>query len=72
MGPDSLGALVAVEELRRDLDRLEAEALRAARQSRWTWEAIGAGVGLTRQAAWKRYGRLMARLETDEGGQGRP
>lgn len=80
--PASLDALVAIDELRRDLDQLELEALAAARFSRWTWAEIGAGVGLSRQAAWKRYGRLVDRVvivdvcdehcSHDQGGQGRP
>ena len=78
----SLDALAAIDELRRDLDELELGALAAARLSRWTWAEIGAGVGLSRQAAWKRYGRLVDRVvivdvcddhcSHDQGGQGRP
>lgn len=78
---DALDALVAIEELRQDLEELEARQLVAAREARRTWAEIGAGVGLSRQAAWKRYGRLVDRLtreglmeplEADQGGQERP
>lgn len=78
---DALDALLAVDELRRDLDEIEAQQLIAARLARRTWAEIGAGLGLTRQAAWKRYGRLVDRLtaaglldplEPDQGGQERP
>lgn len=59
----ALGALRAIDELRRWLDEREPEAVMSARLAGATWEQIGETVGTTRQGAWNRWGRLTAAYE---------
>jgi predicted DNA-binding protein (UPF0251 family) len=49
---DFLGALA---ELRHDLERLEWEAVRLVRSTGVSWEAIGEELGISRQAATRRF-----------------
>ena len=43
---------------RRIAERLETDNVARARLSGWTWEEIGDALGVTRQAAHKKHGRL--------------
>lgn len=49
--------LRAVVALRRLTERLEAIQVTAARRAGWTWQQIGDALGITRQAAHKKYRR---------------
>lgn len=49
--------LVAIAELRRELDRYEAAVVRQARVLGMPWQQIATGLGVSRQAAHKRYGK---------------
>lgn len=52
---DPAVGLRAVAALRRLLERLEAAQVRNARRHGWTWQQIATGLGVTRQAAHKKY-----------------
>ena len=52
-----LEALVAIVELRGELDSLESAAVRAARERGATWEAVADALGVSRQAAYLRHGK---------------
>ena len=54
---DPAVGLPAVAALRALLDEVEAAHVAHARHLGWTWEAIGAGLGVTRQSVHKKYGR---------------
>ncbi|MCI2956305.1 hypothetical protein MN032_01265 [Agromyces atrinae] len=49
--------LLAIAELRRELDRYEATVVRQARTIGMPWQQIAGGLGVTRQAVHKRYGK---------------
>jgi hypothetical protein len=49
--------LHAVAALRRLVERLEALQVANARRQGWSWEAIGAALGVSRQAVHKKHGR---------------
>jgi hypothetical protein len=49
--------LQAVAALRRLVERLEALQVENARRHGWSWEEIGQGLGVTRQAVHKKHGR---------------
>src|ERR671923_1731348 len=51
--PDA--ALVAIAELRRRLDALEAAHVDNALRAGWSWQRIGIALGITRQAAHARH-----------------
>ena len=51
---DPLQALRAVAALRETLGSWETELARLALHDGVTWEAIGAALGISRQAAWER------------------
>jgi len=53
--PDA--ALVAIAELRRRLDALEAAHVDDALRAGWSWQRIGMALGITRQAAHSRHAR---------------
>ena len=53
--PDA--ALVAIGELRRRLDALEATHVDDALRAGWSWQSIGIALGITRQAAHSRHAR---------------
>jgi hypothetical protein len=57
-GTDPAEGLRAVKVLRRIAERLEADNVARARLNGWTWEEIGDALGVTRQAAHKKHGRL--------------
>jgi len=54
---DPAVGLRAVAALRRLADQLEAVQVRSARASGWSWEAIGAVLGVSKQAVHKKYRR---------------
>ena len=53
--PDPAVGLRAVAALRRLADQLETLQVRNARTQGWSWEAIGAVLGVSRQAVHKKY-----------------
>jgi hypothetical protein len=60
----ALDRLAAVHELRSWLDEQEVQAVIGTRHARCTWTEIGAAVGITKQAAWNRWGQMIGRYET--------
>ena len=48
-------AFRAVMALRRLADQLEEQSVRAARRKGWSWDQIGDALGMSRQAAHKKY-----------------
>ncbi|MCY7373895.1 MAG: hypothetical protein LH461_09410 [Spirochaetaceae bacterium] len=52
---DPAVGLQAAGALRRLAERLEAVQVRNARAQGWSWEAIGAVLGVSRQAVHKKY-----------------
>lgn len=52
-------ALAAVVSLRRMADRLAIAAVRSALHQGWTWAQVGTALGVTPQAAHKRYARRV-------------
>ena len=58
--------LAAVAALRRLLESLEALQVENAREHGWSWQQIAGALGVTKQAAHKKYGdgrRLLRRRE---------
>lgn len=56
-GSDPLDVLRTVGTYGRYLAEVERRAVRAARAAGRSWEDIGDALGVTRQAAWGRFGR---------------
>ena len=54
---DPIEALRAIERLRRELDRVEAVAVRRARNANAPWQLIAMALGVSRQAVHKKYGK---------------
>ena len=54
---DPIEALRAIDRLRRELDRVEAVAVRRARNANASWQLITLALGVSRQAVHKKYGR---------------
>jgi DNA invertase Pin-like site-specific DNA recombinase len=54
---DPIVALRAISSLHRELDRVEAVAVRRARNANASWQLIALALGVSRQAVHKRYGR---------------
>jgi DNA invertase Pin-like site-specific DNA recombinase len=54
---DPIATLNAITESRAELDRLEAVAVRRARNAGAPWQLIALALGVSRQAVHKRYGR---------------
>lgn len=52
---DPINALVATARARRELERLEAVQVRAARVGGLSWAQIAALLGVSRQAVHKKY-----------------
>ncbi|MEC3957844.1 helix-turn-helix domain-containing protein [Nocardia sp. CDC153] len=50
-------SLRAVGALHRLAERVEACAVAQARDQGWTWEQIGAALGVTRQSAHTKHGK---------------
>jgi hypothetical protein len=55
-GRDPRTGLRAVAALRRLLEQLEALQVRSARAQGWSWQEIGAELGVSRQAVHKKHG----------------
>jgi hypothetical protein len=55
------GALAAARGLREALQLWEADLAKDAVEAGATWEALGAALGVSRQAAWERYSRRSGR-----------
>lgn len=53
--PDPAVGLRGVAALRRLADQLEALQVRNAREQGWSWDAIGALLGVSKQAVHKKY-----------------
>ncbi len=53
---DPLGALRALSQLRREVERREAVAVRRARAAGIPWAAIAVMLGVSKQAVHRRYG----------------
>ena len=58
---DPAEALAAVLSLRRLADRLELASVQSAIDQGWTWSQIAGALGVTRQAAHKRYAHRVDR-----------
>lgn len=54
---DPIQALTAIRKLRRELDRLEAIAVRRARNANASWQHIAIALDVSKQAVHKKYGR---------------
>jgi hypothetical protein len=54
---DPTVGLRAVRALRRLLETLEELQVRNARDNGWSWQQIADGLGVSRQAVHKKYGR---------------
>ena len=50
-----LGVLKGLANASRSIESKLTEAVREARRQRFTWDEIGAALGITRQAAWERF-----------------
>ncbi|ARZ67015.1 MULTISPECIES: hypothetical protein [Streptomyces] len=57
MNSDPRVGLRAVAALRRLVERLEVLQVDSARRQGWSWEEIGAALGVSRQAAHKKHSR---------------
>ena len=64
---DPAVGLRAVAALRRLADQLEALQVGNARAQGWSWEAIGALLGVTKQAVHKKYARPERRTGRRKG-----
>lgn len=58
---DSEAALASVVALRRLADRLELAAVNAAVKEGWSWTEVAAALGVTRQAAHKKFAHRVER-----------
>jgi DNA invertase Pin-like site-specific DNA recombinase len=54
---DPIVALGSIRKLRRELDRVEAIAVRRARNAGASWQLIAIALDISRQAVHKKYGR---------------
>ncbi len=54
---DPIDALRAIHRLHRELDRVEAIAVRRARTAGASWQLIALALEVTKQAVHKKYGR---------------
>lgn len=57
---DVQAMLSSAARLRETADALREQAVRQARRSGWSWEAIGRSLGTTKQAAQQRYGDVVS------------
>ena len=60
-GPAWRRLLETVASARRELDRIEFEAVQTVREAGATWEDIGEALGISRQAARQRFGEPRRR-----------
>lgn len=58
---DPLECLVATTELRRQVERIEAGQVRRARNAGASWAEIAAALGVSKQAAHRKFGGLLHR-----------
>ncbi len=56
IGGTSSERLRRVQELRIEVEALEDAVVAEARLCGWTWQEIGADIGITKQAAHQRFG----------------
>ncbi|MBO3663198.1 AsnC family protein [Microbacterium stercoris] len=56
-GGDPIPALFRIAEQRRELSREEEAQVRRARVRGYSWEAIATALGISKQAAHKKFGR---------------
>jgi DNA invertase Pin-like site-specific DNA recombinase len=54
---DPIVSLRAIEKLRKEVDRVEAVAVRRARNANASWQLIALALGVSKQAVHKKYGR---------------
>ena len=54
---DPIAALNAIAKMRREVDRVEAVAVRRARNANASWQLIALALGVSKQAVHKKYGR---------------
>jgi hypothetical protein len=54
---DPIQALTAIATLRKELDRVEAVAVRRARNANASWQLIALALRVSKQAVHKKYGR---------------
>ena len=54
---EPIAELYRLTELRRELSRVEEGCVRRARMAGYSWIAIAAALGVSKQAAHKKYGR---------------
>lgn len=54
---DPYTALRAITQLRGELDRAEAAAVRRARNAGYSWQLIALSLGVSKQAVHRKYGR---------------
>lgn len=53
---EPIAVLRGIREGARNLDRWQRRAVRLARDQGHTWDEIGKACGVSRQAAWERFG----------------
>lgn len=58
---DPAAALAAAVALRRLADRLELAAANAAVEQGWSWTEVAGALGISRQAAHKKFARRVSR-----------
>jgi DNA invertase Pin-like site-specific DNA recombinase len=56
-GGEPLAELHRLAELRKEVARAEEAQVRRARTSGYSWQAIASALGVTKQAAHRRFGR---------------
>jgi hypothetical protein len=54
---DPIKAHKAIAQMRREIDRVEAIAVRRARNANASWQFIALALGVSKQAVHKKYGR---------------
>lgn len=54
---EPIAELRRLAEIRRDIGRAEEAQVRRARTAGYSWQAIAGAIGVTKQAAHKKYGR---------------
>ncbi|GGD73857.1 HTH domain-containing protein [Microbacterium murale] len=54
---EPLAELHRLTDLRREISRIEEAQVRRARNAGYSWQAIASALGVTKQAAHRKYGR---------------